>query len=64
MDVTRPDVPNGVPIFPLELTLEDRLIHRKYSLEFELDNVKKALEALQSNPELRKALSLISKAGY
>ena len=45
-------------------SIEDRLIQRKQRLESDLQDVNKALEALQANPEVLKIMCLISKVNY
>lgn len=45
-------------------SIEDRLIQRKQRLESDLEDVNKALLALQANPEVLKIMCLISKVNY
>ena len=47
-----------------EISIEERLINRKMSLESDLEDVNNALEALQKNPEILKVMCLISKVRY
>ena len=56
-----PTLSSGRDVQP---SIEDRLIQRKQRLEADLQDVNKALEALQANPEVLKIMCLISKVNY
>lgn len=46
----------------VENAISDRLLNRKKRLEMQLDEVNKALDALQKNPEIQRVLDLVARA--
>jgi CRP-like cAMP-binding protein len=63
--LAKQETASGVPSSRLTVpTLSERLQHRREDLEHQLKQTQEAIEALESSPEVQRAVDAIAKLGH